>query len=86
MPCFSMLKGFHTKMAIAWDKLQLPIRNYPVQENGNGAKVLTKIRNICGLQFRKYKKATKNRTTPKWLSGFQRVEDASVYTQEDGSV
>ena len=49
----------------------MPIQNYTVQENGNGAKDLTKIGNICGLHFRKIRKL--HRTTSRWLSGFQKV-------------
>ena len=60
MPCFSMLNGFHTKLAIARDKRQLPIRNYPIQKNGNGAKDLIKTGNLCGLPSHKYQKATQN--------------------------
>ena len=47
-------------MAIAGHKLQLPIRNYPVQENGNGTKDLMKTGNLCGLPSHKYQKAAQN--------------------------
>ena len=49
----------------------MPIRTYPVQENGNGAKDLTKIGNICGLQFRNIRKL--HRTTSRWFSRLQKV-------------
>ena len=60
MPSFSMLNGFHTKLAIARDNRQLPIQNYPIQKNGNNAKDLIKTGNFCGLPSHKYQKATQN--------------------------
>ena len=60
MPCFSTLNRFHIKLAVARDKRQLPIRNYPIQENGNGAKDLIKTGNLCHLPSHKYQKATQN--------------------------
>ena len=60
IPCLSMLNGFHTKLAVARDKCQLPIRNYPIQKNENGAKDLIETGNLCGLPSHKYQKATRN--------------------------